>query len=57
MSTRCSAGPGGVFAEFRKFVLVTGIAGLPSLLIQHATPDTLGNTYADFAMALYSRRS
>lgn len=34
------------------FVLVTGIAGLPSLLIQHAAPDTLGNTYADVGMAL-----
>jgi hypothetical protein len=38
--------------DFMAFVLVTGIAGLPSLLIQHAAPDTLGNTYADVGMAL-----
>jgi hypothetical protein len=38
--------------NFATFVLVTGIAGLPSLLIQYAAPDTLGSTYADVAMAL-----
>ena len=38
--------------NFVTFVLVTGIAGLPSLLIQYAAPDTLGSTYADVAMAL-----
>jgi len=40
--------------NFKTFVLVTGIAGLPSLLIQQAAPDTLGNPYADMAMALFA---
>jgi hypothetical protein len=40
--------------NFMTFVLVTGIAGLPSLLIQQAAPDTLGNPYADMAMALFA---
>jgi hypothetical protein len=40
--------------NFVAFVLVTGVAGLPSLLIQQAAPDTLGNTYADVGMAVFS---
>jgi hypothetical protein len=40
--------------NFATFVLVTGIAGLPSLLIQQAAPDTLGNTYADVGMAVFA---
>jgi hypothetical protein len=38
--------------NFMTFVVVTGIAGVPSLLFQHAAPDTLGNTYADVGMAV-----
>ncbi len=40
--------------NFAAFVLVTGIAGLPSLLIQQAAPDTLGNTFADVGMAVFA---
>ena len=40
--------------NFATFMLVTGIAGLPSLLIQQAAPDTLGNTYADVGMAVFA---
>jgi hypothetical protein len=40
--------------NFMAFILVTGIAGLPSLLIQQAAPDTLGNRYADVAMAVFA---
>ena len=36
------------------FVLVTGIAGLPSFLLEQVAPNTLGNTYADVGMALFA---
>jgi len=40
--------------NFMTFVLVTVIASLPSFLIEQATPDTLGNPYADMGMALFA---
>jgi hypothetical protein len=40
--------------NFMTFVLVTGIAGLPSFLLEQVAPDTWGNTYADVGMALFA---